>query len=69
MTPITPARVLELARKHLDQGLCFDRFAHITRSTDAELVAFATALLAEAAGNEIAEKLPVPEVIEIGFAS
>jgi hypothetical protein len=33
MTPLTDARVLELARKHLDAGLCFDRTARITRST------------------------------------
>lgn len=44
---VTDARVLELARKHLDQGLCFDFRAHITRSTDAELLSFVRAVLAE----------------------
>jgi hypothetical protein len=51
-------RILELARKHLDQGLCFDRTARITRATDAELVAFATALLAEHEASKLAPPLP-----------
>lgn len=36
--------VLSLARRTLDQGLCFDRLAHITRATDEELIRFAESL-------------------------
>jgi hypothetical protein len=64
MTPLTDDRVLELARKHLDVGLCFDRSARITRSTDAELIAFARALLAEHEGVRIAELLSVRAAME-----
>lgn len=58
MTPLTDARVLELARKTMP-GAC----AVLTRD---ELCAFASAVLAEAAGHAVAERLPVPDVIEWG---
>lgn len=44
----TDADILDLARRHLDQGLCFDRQAHITRSTDEKLLAFGRAVAAKA---------------------
>jgi hypothetical protein len=45
--PAQPAsdRVLAVARRTLDQGLCFDKTAHITCATDAEILRFAAELL------------------------
>lgn len=48
---MTDADILALARRHLDHGLCFDRAAHITRCTDAELLVFGRAIAAE--GKEL----------------
>lgn len=56
MLPITDERVLELARRSMAPRMLPD---------DDVLLAFARALLAEIAGNEIVERLPVPEVIEL----
>jgi hypothetical protein len=61
---LTDARVLELARKHLDTRHDPDRYAHITRSTGAELLAFARALLAEHEGRRIAELIAVRDALE-----
>lgn len=43
---MTDEEVIKLARRTLDNGLCLDMRARITRSTDAEILAFARQLTA-----------------------
>lgn len=45
------SRIMELANKHLDQGLCFSRTTRIIRATEAEIISFAKALISETENN------------------
>lgn len=48
---MTEQEIIDLARKELDQGLCFSRTEHITRATDAELIRFARILESRVQNN------------------